>query len=235
MMKVVILLAGYGTRMRPLTSYLNKGMVPVAGRPILEHIILKLRGQGFDDFLIAVTMFPQQLQNYFGDGDRWDVSIEYVQRPNPSQTAGEIAAIADRLADQEHFVVHYGDVISNLDTAAMSRQHIESGATATLGLVDGIRFHGGVAELDDDGMVTGFTEKPQTSFATHAAINVFSRRVLEYCKAGKDFGHDVIPEMIRAGEPVAGYLDRDAYWFDVGRLSDLDTVNEFFNEERGGQ
>ncbi len=226
-MKAVILLAGHATRMRPLTHYLNKGMIPVAGKPLLEHIIAKLRDQGFCDLLVAVTAFPEQLEHYFGNGERFGARIEYVHRPEPSQTAGEVAAMADTLAGEDAFLVHYGDIICNIDCAAMARQHAETGAVATVGLVTGVGFHAGVAELDADGAVVSFVEKPPICRPTHAAINIFGRAALEYCAAGRDFAHDVIPQMIANGERVMGYLDTDAYWHDVGRLSDLDAVSQF--------
>jgi len=229
-MKAIILLAGHGTRMRPLTYYINKGMIPVAGRPLMEYILLKLRDQGFSDLIVAVTAFAEQLDQYFGDGARWDVHIQYVQRPQPSQTAGEVAAMRELLAGEEAFLVHYGDIICNLDTAAMAQEHLAAEAAATIGLVTGIPFHAGVAELDDSGRVVSFAEKPPVTQPTHAAINVFSSRVLDYCAPGKDFAIDVIPEMIANGEKVIGYVDTDAYWYDVGRLSDLETVSDFLAE-----
>ncbi len=226
-MKAVILLAGHGTRMRPLTYYLNKGMIPVAGRPLLEHILVKLRDQGFPELVVAVTDFPEQLRHYFGDGSRWDAEIKYIERPQPSQTAGEVAAMRELLTGEEAFLVHYGDIICNLDAAAMARKHLEAGAVATIGLVTGACFHAGVAELDEDSRVVDFVEKPPIGKPTHAAINVFSRRVLDYCAPGKDFATEVIPELIAKGEKVIGYLDTEAYWHDVGRLSDLETVSDF--------
>jgi len=229
-MKTVILLAGHGTRMYPLTYYVNKGMIPLAGRPLIEHIIIKLAEQGFDDLIIAVTAFPEQLRHYFADGERWNVHIEYVERPRPSQTAGEVAALAGKLAQEEAFLVHYGDIISNLDCAAMADRHLQSRATATIGLVTGVPFHGGVAELDASDRLLSFVEKPLMQQPVHAAINVFSPRVLDYCAVGKDFSNDVIPEMIAAGEEVIGYLDPQAYWHDVGRLSDLDIVADFLQK-----
>ncbi len=229
-MKAIILLAGHGTRMRPLTYYINKGMIPVAGRPLMEYILIKLRDQGFAEFIAAVTDFPEQLRHYFGDGARWDVDIHYVERPQPSQTAGEVAAMRELLADEEAFLVHYGDIICNLDAAAMARKHLDTGAAATIGVVTGVRFHAGVAQLDEDDRVVDFIEKPPIGKPTHAAINIFSSRVLDYCAPGKDFATDVIPEMIANGEKVIGYLDTEAYWYDVGRLSDLETVSDFLAE-----
>lgn len=221
-MKTVILLAGHATRMQPLTTYVNKGMVPLRGRPLLEHIIDRLRGHGFTDLLVAVTMFPEQLRNYFGDGSRFGVTMEYVERPEPSQTAGEVAALREYLEGEESFVVHYGDILTGLNTRAMAERHAQTGAAATLGLVTNVEIHTGVAELDSEGRVQHFVEKPPLSQACHAAVNIFSRRVWDYVGPGKDFGHHVIPEMVQAGEDVRGYLDREAYWLDVGRLSDLD-------------
>ena len=225
-MKTIILLAGHATRMRPLTSYLNKGMVPLCGQPLLEHVIARLRGQGFTDLLVAVTLFPEQLEHYFGDGSRFGVRMEFVPRPEPSQTAGEVHALRDHLAADKSFLVHYGDILTNLNLRAMAAQHAATGAAATLGLVHHVPIHAGVAELDADGRVISFVEKPPLQQPCHAAVNVFSPRVWDYVGPGKDFGHDVIPAMIAAGEDVRGYFDREAYWMDVGRLSDLDEAQK---------
>jgi len=228
--KTIILLAGHATRMRPLTTYLNKGMIPLRGRPLLEHVITRLRAQGFTDLLVAVTMFPEQLENYFGDGSRFGVRIQYVLRPHPSQTAGEVAALRDLLATDESFLVHYGDILTNLNIAAMADQHVQTGAAATLGLVTHVEIHTGVAELDSIGRVIHFVEKPPLEQPCHAAVNIFSPKVWDYVGPGKDFGHDVIPEMVAAGEDVRGYLDEEAYWMDVGRLSDLDGAEKLLAE-----
>ena len=205
-MKTIILLAGHATRMRPLTSYLNKGTIPLCGKPLLEHIIDRLRGHGFTDLLVAVTMFPEQLQHYFGDGSRFGVKIAYHLRAQPSQTAGEVFSLREALADEDDFMVHYGDIVTGLDYSGMARQHLETGATATLGLVTGVEFHGGVADVAADGRVIGFIEKPPLDLAVNAAVGVFSRRVLDYCAPEKDFGNHVIPELLAAGERVMGFL-----------------------------
>lgn len=225
-MKTIILLAGHATRMRPLTSYVNKGMIPVRGRPLLEHIIDRLRGHGFTDLLVAVTMFPEQLVNYFGDGSRFGVKIDYHFRPEPSQTAGEVYSLREALAEEEDFMVHYGDIITGLDYSGLARQHLESEAVATLGLVTGIEFHGGVADVDPEGRVTAFTEKPPLDLKVNAAVCMLNRKALQYCGPGKDFGNHVIPELLAAGERVSGFVDEQAYWMDVGRLSDLDNAEK---------
>lgn len=221
-MKTIILLAGQATRMRPLSSYLNKGMIPVNGRPLLEWVIGRLAAQGFDDLLVAVTMFPDQLQHYFGDGSRFGVRMQYVPRPEPSQTAGEVFALREHLAGEEDFVVHYGDILTTLDLRGMVAKHQATRAVATLGLVTNVAVHAGVAEVGEDGRVTQFVEKPPLPLWCNSALAVYNRRVLDYCGPNKDFGNHVIPELIAAGEDVRGFCDDRAEWLDVGRLSDLE-------------
>lgn len=225
-MKTVILLAGHATRMRPLSTYLNKGMIPVGGRPLLEHLVRELAAQGLTDLLVAVTLFPEQLQHYFGSGERFGVQMTYVPRPQPSQTAGEVYALRELLAGEEDFVVHYGDILTTLDLPAMIARHRATQAVATLGLVTGVAAHAGVAEVDPGGRVTAFIEKPPLPWPCHAAVNVFNRRVLDYCGPGRDFGYDVIPALLAAGERVEGFVDEAADWLDVGRLSDLEEAEQ---------
>jgi len=217
-MKAVILCAGHGTRLRPLTNYVSKAMVPVAGVPILERIICRLRDQGLTEFIVAVSWLGEQVTHYFGDGARLGVSIEY--------------SINTHLLDDEaHFLVHYGDILTDLDVAGLMREQMEHDAAATVGLVTGVPVHTGVAEVAADGAVTRFVEKPPLEHPTNAAVFALGRRVLERCAPGRDFSNDIFPELIAAGEVVRGFVDERAYWLDVGRLSDLDAANEFFGSE----
>jgi len=222
--KAVILCAGLGTRMQPLTYYVNKGMIPIAGKPILEHIITKLVGQGLREFLVAVSHLGEQVEHYFGDGERFGARIRCVRSPEPVGTAGELDKMRDLLTSEQHFVVHYGDIITNLDTGKLIARHLETGAAATLGLVTGVRVHAGVAELADDGRLTYFAEKPDLGRPCNAAVSVFSRRVLDYVRAGEDLATHTIPALMAGGEDVRGWVDPDAFWQDVGRLSDIDAA-----------
>ena len=224
-MKAVILCAGYGTRMRPLTYYVNKGMIPINGRPILEHIITKLAGQGFDDFVVAISHLGEQVENYFGRGKRHDIKITYVRSEAPVGTAGEVFKIRELLANEDHFLVHYGDIITDLDTSGLARKHLETEAAATVGLVTGVHVHTGIARLDDEGNVVHFEEKPAFQRPTHAAVNCFAADTLGYFKEGEDIATHVIPAMLAAGDKVVGFVDEQAYWQDVGRLSDLEEAS----------
>ncbi|MGD9495462.1 MAG: NDP-sugar synthase [Armatimonadota bacterium] len=230
-MKAVVLCAGHGTRLRPLTYYLSKAMVPVAGVPLLERIIRSLRAQGFSDLIVALSWLAEQVTHYFGDGARFGVSIQYSMNTQPSGTAGEVHRLRHLLEGEEHFLVHYGDILTDLDLAGLMREQVEHNAAATLGLVTGVPVHTGVAEVAADGSVTRFVEKPPLEHPTNAAVFALSHRVLDRCAPGRDFSIDIFPELIAAGEVVRGFVDERAYWLDVGRLSDLDAANEFFGSE----
>lgn len=236
-MRAVVLSAGYGTRMRPLTDYVNKGMVPLAGKPLLEHILTKLRRQGFTRITLAVSYLHEQVEHYFGKGDRWGVELDYSVSTEPLGTAGELWNLRDRLTREDHFLVHYGDIMTNLDAPALMALHRREQAIATVGFVTHVRIHTGLGELVGN-RLTRFQEKPPLTQPCHAAVHAYSRNALRYMAPGKDLAGEVIPEMIAAGEPVCGFVDSQACWHDVGRLSDLDEAQELVEagelKEAGG-
>jgi NDP-sugar pyrophosphorylase family protein len=217
--------------MRPLSSYLNKGMIPLAGKPLAEYVMESLVRQGFDDLILAVTAFPEQLEHYFGDGARLGARLQYVHRPEPSGTAGEVHALREFIPAGESFLVHYGDILTNLDLAAMRRQHEATGAAATVGFITNFEIHTGVGELDNDNRVVYFEEKPRLGRPCHAAVDIFGPEVWGYLAPGLDFGYHVIPGMMEAGEDVRGLLDESAWWMDVGRLSDIEPAAELLVEK----
>ena len=227
-MKAIILCAGHGTRLRPLTNYVSKAMVPVAGAPILEHIVRKLVAQGFTEQIVALSVFADQVRHYFGDGARFGASIEYSINTQPSGTAGEIAHMRPMLDGDTDVLVHYGDILTDLDSRAMADEHLAHNADLTIGLVKGVEIHAGIADVEPDGRVSRFVEKPPLDVPTNAAIFVLGREAIERSAPGRDFSHDIFPELIAEDRNVRGFVDEKAYWLDVGRLSDLDKANEFF-------
>jgi len=227
-MKAAILCAGHGTRLRPLTNYISKAMVPVAGVPILERIVRKLVEQGFPEQIVALSVFADQVRHYFGDGGRFGARIDYSINTQPSGTAGEIAHMRPLLQGETDVLVHYGDILSDLDAHAMADEHLAHSAAVTIGLVTGVEIHAGIADVEPDGRVGRFVEKPPLQMPANAAIFVLGRTAIDRSAPGLDFSHDVFPELIASGQNVRGFIDDDAYWLDVGRLSDLDKANEFF-------
>lgn len=231
-MKAVILCAGHGTRLRPLTHYVSKAMVPVAGVPILERIVRSLVAQGFSEQIVALSVFAEQVQHYFGDGSRFGAQIEYSINTSPAGTAGELDHMRALIEGEDELLVHYGDILTDLDLKTMAEDHLQHRPAVTLGLVTGVPIHTGVAEVAEGGEVRSFIEKPALERPTNAAVFIIGREAIERCAPGRDFSHDIFPELLAEGENVRGFVDEAAYWLDVGRLSDLDAANEFFEGVR---
>ena len=214
--------------MRPLTDYIPKAMIPVAGIPLLERIIINLRNRGFTELIVALSGRPDYVTHYFGDGARVGVSIDYSISETPSGTAGEVQRMRDMLGGDEALLVHYGDILTDLDLRAMADDHLRHRPSVTLGLVTGVPIHTGLVEVDEGGAVRSFVEKPALESPANAAVFVIGRDVIDCCAPDRDFSHDIFPRFIASGRSVRGFVDEDAYWIDVGRLSDLDRANKFF-------
>jgi len=120
-MKAVVMAGGEGTRLRPLTSNQPKPMVPIVGKPCMEHIVELLRGHGFDDVIVTVAFLPQAIRSYFGDGESLGVNIEYSVEESPAGTAGSVGLAADKL--DETFLVISGDALCDFDLTRLVEFH----------------------------------------------------------------------------------------------------------------
>src|SRR3954452_18970491 len=131
-MKAVIMAGGEGSRLRPLTSNQQKAMMPLANRPMMEHIISLLREHGFDDLVVTVAFMANNVRTYFGNGSEFGVRIQYATEETPLGTAGSVRNAMDEL--DERFLVIAGDVVTDIDLSAIVKFHEEKGALATIGL-----------------------------------------------------------------------------------------------------
>ncbi len=220
----VVLAAGEGTRLRPLTLDRPKPMVPLADVPALEYVFGWLKHYGVRDICVNLHYRPEAITGYFGDGARLGLRLHYNYEPVMLGTAGGAAQFRARLS--EPFLLVYGDVLTDLDLAALVRRHLETNAVATLALYRvPDPWTRGVVDLDADGRIAGFREKPpREQCAPDALVNtgisVLARRTLDQVPAGHvcDFGHDVFPAMLAAGERLTGWRPDDAYVLDYGTL-----------------
>ena len=240
--KGVVLCGGPGTRLRPLTYYFQKVMVPVGRRqkPLLEYVIRSMKFHGITDITLLVNYKAEQIMNYFEDGSRLGVKISYSHDdPNLMGTAGSLLnAYRKGFVDSDDtLLVYYGDILSNLDLRGMVEYHGERGAVATLALASGFSVRVGIAELSDDGKIKGFVEKPMVKKPVSIGIVALEGEVLEdignaLSDGSLDLMGDVVPRLIEDGKPVYGYLT-DAFWYDVGSIEayeklDHNHVNELF-------
>src|SRR5580765_7907165 len=131
-MKAVIMAGGEGTRLRPLTSRQPKPMLPLANRPMMEHIVNLLRRHGFDEIVVTLAFMPNAVRNYFGDGSEFGVRMVYATEESPLGTAGSVLNAAEELDDT--FLVISGDVLTDVDLTALVKAHRDKSAIATIAL-----------------------------------------------------------------------------------------------------
>ena len=222
-MKAVVMAGGEGSRLRPLTSRQPKPLVPVAGRPIMEHILLHLRRNQMRDVVATVQYLGASIRNYFGDGSEQGVALTYSVEDSPLGTAGSVMLARQQLT--ETFVVISGDSLTDIDLVAAARFHRERRALATIVLKpvpNPLEY--GVVVVDEGGAVQRFIEKPSwgevISDLANTGIYVLDPAVFDFFRAGEntDWSGDVFPKLLKQGEPVFGWVAQ-GYWEDVGSHS----------------
>jgi mannose-1-phosphate guanylyltransferase/phosphomannomutase len=221
-MKAVIMAGGEGTRLRPLTSNQPKPMMPVANRPMMEHIIELLKRHGFDDIVVTVAFQANAIRTYFGNGSEFGVRMVYATEETPLGTAGSVRNAMDELDDS--FLVISGDVLTDIDLASVVKFHQERDAMATIGLKamdNPLEF--GIVITRDDGSIERFLEKPSWgqvfSDTINTGIYVLEPAIFDYIEpdVSVDFSSEVFPQMLEDEKAVFGYV-ADGYWEDVGTL-----------------
>jgi len=220
---------GEGTRLRPLTSNQPKPMVPVVGKPCMEHILELLHQHGIDEVTITLAFMPQAIRTYFGDGEALGMSIDYSVEEEPLGTAGSVRQAARDL--EEPFLVISGDALCDSDLQALIEYHKERGAAVTIGLKsveNPLEF--GIVVTDADGRVERFLEKPSWgqvfSDTINTGIYVLDPEVLRHVPADRsfDFSADLFPLLLEMGRPLYGFV-LDGYWQDIGNLDQYRQAN----------
>jgi mannose-1-phosphate guanylyltransferase / phosphomannomutase len=228
-MKAVVMAGGEGTRLRPLTSNQPKPMVPVVGKPCMEHILELLRGHGFEDVIVTVAFLPQAIRSYFGDGESLGLAIEYSVEESPLGTAGSVRLAGDKL--DETFLIISGDALCDFDLTKLIDFHRDRQAAVTIGLKsvpNPLEF--GIVVTDSDGRVERFLEKPSWSQVFSDTINtgiyVLEPEVLRHIPTDRpfDFSKELFPLLLEMGRPIYG-LPMEGYWQDIGNLDQYRQAN----------
>ncbi len=222
-MKAMIMAAGLGTRLMPLTELTSKPTVPVANRPVMEHIVALLARHGVRDLAANLHYHPDEIRRHFGDGEAFGVRLRYVFELELSGTAGGVGQFRELLGD-DTFLVMSGDSLTDIDLTALLAAHREHGGMCTMAVksVDDPSLYGVVVH-DDRDRVTGFQEKPRREAARsnlcNCGIYVLEPRVFDYIPAGSfvDFAKDVFPAMMADDVPFHVWRV-GSYWNDIGSL-----------------
>lgn len=219
-----MLVGGEGTRLRPLTFRRPKALLPLLNQPLLSHELCLLARHGVTDIVLAVGYGADALRAALGDGSRWGVTLTYVEDPAPLGTAGAIKNAQPHLRGP--FIAMNGDLVYDVDVAAVAQTHLDAGAVITFCLrrVDDISRYG-LIQFDDHGRVTAFKEKQTVDETGRNTVNsglyVMSTEVFDHIPPACEFSNelDLFPALLCAGKLLRAHVpDRDGYWADVGTL-----------------
>jgi mannose-1-phosphate guanylyltransferase/phosphomannomutase len=225
MLKAMVLAAGAGTRLRPLTYETPKPMVPVVNRPVIHHVLDNLLRHGVKDVMVNLYAHADQVRGYCGDGSRWSLHVRYSHEPKLLGTAGAIKKVEPFLKGGT-FCVMSGDGLSDIDLTAMLLFHRKRRSMATMAIkaIDS-RFEYGVTLTEPSGRIKGFLEKPSWgdvfSNKVNTGIYIFEPEVFRYIPKGQvyDFGHQLWPKLLKLRKPIFAY-ETKSYWTDVGNLTE---------------
>jgi mannose-1-phosphate guanylyltransferase len=237
-MKAMILAAGKGTRVRPITYTIPKPMIPILQKPVMEFLLELLRQHGFDQIMVNVSHLAEEIESYFRDGQRFGVQIGYSfeGRIMDGTLVGEAVGSAGgmrRIQDfspffDDTFVVLCGDALIDLDLSAAVKWHKEKGSIATIIMKsvpqEEVSSYG-VVVTDEDGRIKAFQEKPSVEEALSTNINtgiyIFEPEVLNYIPSGVEFdiGSDLFPKLVEMGAPFYA-IPMDFEWVDIGKVPD---------------
>ena len=240
-MRAMVLAAGLGTRLRPITYEMPKPMVPVVNRPVMEHIVRLLARHGFTETIANLHWFPELIRGHFGDGSGFGVELTYSHEEQLLGTSGGVRNAAGFLGDS--FLVISGDALTDIDLRAMREFHESHDGIATLAtkrVADTSQF--GVAITGSDGRIQGFQEKPDPAEAlsdlANCGIYMLRSEIFDFFPepgtskaAGEgdppgfaDWALDVFPRLLEADIPFYSH-EIDAYWNDIGNLEELRAGN----------
>lgn len=226
-MKAMVLAAGRGARLRPLTDTCPKPMIPIAGRPLLEHIVRLLANHGFDQLIVNLHHLPEQIRTHFGNGTAWQVRIDYSFEPHLLGTAGALRQTAAFFADAP-FLVYYGDNLTNFDLTGLWQAHQHRGAPASIGLLKMDQpTTRGIVGLDPHGRIDRLIEKPLAEqvfpdYLVNAGVYILDPALLDWIPPDIpcDFARDIFPRLLACGIPLYGHRMR-------GQLLSTDTPQRY--------
>ncbi len=227
--QALILAGGRGTKFRPFTYEIPKTMIQLGGKPILEHLINRLKSVGVKNILLSVSYKSEKIIGYFGDGSNFGVKIDYIIENEPLGTAGPLLLAKNRL-DNNFFMLN-GDIVANIDYDDTIKFHRSTNSKFTMVLAqadDTSKY--GVAEMKG-GKIIGFTAKPSKddqSKLVNAGVYILSKDVISYIKSGFQMIENIFPELAKENR-LSGYI-HPGYWVDIGSLESYEKVQKDLQE-----
>ena len=225
--KVVLMVGGLGSRLRPLTETTPKPMLHVGGRPILQTIVERFASHGFTDIIMCVNYKADIIKEYFGDGSRFGVNIEYVLEKERMGTAGALSLLEKR--PQEPFFVMNGDLLTNVNFENMLQYHLDNNAAASMCVREyDFQVPYGVVNIED-GKISSIEEKPVHRFFVSAGIYMLNPECLDLIPNGYYDMPALFEKLIQQGERAISFPLRE-YWLDIGRMEEYEKANREYNK-----
>jgi len=229
-MKAVILAGGFGTRLHPYTKSLPKPMLPLGKKPILEHEIEWIKKNGINEIVICVSYLRKKIEDYFGDGKKFGVKIEYAISNEPLATAGQLKT-AEKFID-ETFVCLYGDSIYNFSLRNMIKHHKKTKSYVTMSLYDyKFNLKYGVIDTNNDGKVISWSEKPEYSAKINIGCYVMEPGVLQLIPKNKPYGMDSVIRKTLARKKKVGSVISKKGFIDIGDKETYEKTNEEYRRK----
>lgn len=223
--RAIILAGGMGTRLKPYTVVLPKPLMPVGDFPILEVIIRQLVHHGFNRITLTVNHQAEIIKAFCGDGSRWGIKIDYSLEEKALSTMGPLSLIKDL---PENFLVMNGDILSDINYSQFYDQHVSNKNIFTISSYQ--RTHVNLYGVLDteNGKLTGFREKPVSTFEVSMGIYMLNKKVLDYIPFNQAYGFDqLMLDLLNKKEQVA-VNKFNGYWLDIGRPDDyMQAIEEF--------
>jgi len=228
--KTVILAGGTGTRLRPLTYKTPKPMLPLGKKPILEHLIDWNKKNGIKSIVLCVSYLRENIENYFKDGEKFGVNIEYAISNKPLATAGQLKTAEEFIDDT--FVCMYGDSIFDFSLRNMIKQHKTKKAFVTMGLNEyKTNLEYGVINTSKTGKVLSWEEKPEIKANINIGCYVMEPNVLKYIPKNKPYGmDDVIKKAMNKKKLVNGFVTKKSFT-DIGNKESYNQANQKYNKK----
>jgi dTDP-glucose pyrophosphorylase len=226
--RVILMVGGLGSRLRPLTEKIPKPMLKVGDRPILETIILSFKKYGFVNIILCVNYKADVIVSYFGDGSSFGVNIDYIYENKRMGTAGALSLIEDDLT--EPFFVMNGDLLTDINFEYMMDYHINNKSVATMGVREySFQVPYGVVNVEGENIVN-IEEKPTHNFFVSGGIYILNKEILSYIPTDKFYDMPTLFEkLIEQQLKSISFPIRD-YWLDIGRIEEYKKANEEYSE-----
>ena len=226
--RVVLMVGGLGTRLRPLTEHTPKPMLKVGNKPILETIIMNFKKHGFTNIILSVSYKAEIIEEYFGDGSNFGLNIEYIHEEKRMGTAGALSLMREKL--DEPFFVMNGDLLTNINFEQMLEYHINNNSISTMGVREyDFQVPYGVVNIEGNSILS-IEEKPVHKFFVSGGIYILNPQVLDFIPDNSFYDMPTLFEEVIKEKLKSISFPIHEYWLDIGRIEEFHKANSEYGE-----